>query len=99
MRHATQKIPLCRAHHTPSCVVDGNLACSMQELPPDVQLVCASATFPTAVLEFTERFMRDPERALHRHETLSLRGIRQFYVAVEREGEMAHMHVQWMCFF
>ena len=40
---------------------------------------------PTEVLEVTTRFMRNPIRILVKKEELTLEGIRQFYIAVERE--------------
>jgi len=44
-----------------------------------------SATMPQDVLEVTHRFMREPVRILVKKEELTLEGIRQFYVQVERE--------------
>merc|ERR1711872_1090543 len=40
---------------------------------------------PDEVLEVTTRFMRDPVRILVKKEELTLEGIRQFYISVERE--------------
>lgn len=40
---------------------------------------------PADVLEVTHRFMRNPVRILVKKEELTLEGIRQFYVQVERE--------------
>ena len=40
---------------------------------------------PTDVLEVTKRFMRDPVRILVKKEELTLEGIRQFYVQVDKE--------------
>lgn len=54
-------------------------------LSKDVQVVLLSATMPQEVLEVTEFFMRNPVRILVRKEELTLEGIRQFYVNVERE--------------
>ncbi|KAL4219777.1 Eukaryotic initiation factor 4A-II [Mactra antiquata] len=53
--------------------------------PNDVQVVLVSATMPSEVLEVTTRFMRDPIRILVKKEELTLDGINQFYVQVERE--------------
>jgi len=47
--------------------------------------VLLSATMPAEVLEVTTRFMREPIRILVKKEELTLEGIRQFYVSVERE--------------
>ena len=49
------------------------------------QVVLLSATMPAEVLEVTTRFMREPIRILVKKEELTLEGIRQFYVSVERE--------------
>ena len=47
---------------------------------------------PTDVLEVTKRFMRDPIRILVKKEELTLEGIRQFYVQVDKEvGVMLHI--------
>lgn len=54
-------------------------------LPPKVQVVLLSATMPTDVLEVTSKFMRDPIRILVKKDELTLEGIKQFSVAVERE--------------
>lgn len=44
-----------------------------------------SATMPQDVLEVTKKFMRDPIRILVKKEELTLEGIRQFYINVEKE--------------
>jgi superfamily II DNA/RNA helicase len=49
------------------------------------QVILLSATMPAEVLEVTTRFMRNPIRILVKKEELTLEGIRQFYIAVERE--------------
>jgi len=56
-----------------------------QFLPPDVQVALFSATMPNEILQLTERFMRNPVRILVKKEELTLDGIRQYYVAVEKE--------------
>lgn len=56
-----------------------------QLLPEDVQVCLFSATMPQDVLEVTKRFMRDPVQILVKAEEVTLEGIKQFYVAVERE--------------
>ena len=40
---------------------------------------------PTEILDVTKRFMRDPIQILVKKEELTLEGIRQFYVNVEKE--------------
>ncbi|KAJ3039071.1 translation initiation factor eIF4A [Rhizophlyctis rosea] len=56
-----------------------------QLLPPATQVVLLSATMPADVLEVTKRFMRDPIRILVKRDELTLEGIKQFYIAVEKE--------------
>jgi translation initiation factor 4A len=54
-------------------------------LPQNVQVGLFSATMPPDVLDLTQRFMRDPIRILVKKDELTLEGIKQFYVLVERE--------------
>lgn len=54
-------------------------------LPCHVQVCLFSATMPGDVLDLTSKFMRDPVQILVKREQLTLEGINQFYVAVERE--------------
>ena len=54
-------------------------------LPEKVQVALFSATMPMEVLEVTQRFMREPVRILVKRDELTLEGIKQFYIAVERE--------------
>jgi len=54
-------------------------------LPEKVQVCLFSATLPSECLEVTARFMRDPVRILVKRDALTLEGIKQFFVAVERE--------------
>jgi translation initiation factor 4A len=56
-----------------------------RQLPSDTQVVLLSATMPVEVLEVTTRFMRDPIRILVKKEELTLEGIKQFYINVDRE--------------
>ncbi|RKP38013.1 P-loop containing nucleoside triphosphate hydrolase protein [Dimargaris cristalligena] len=56
-----------------------------QFLPPHIQVVLLSATMPNDVLDVTSKFMRNPIRILVKRDELTLEGIRQFYVAVEKE--------------
>ncbi|RXM32938.1 Eukaryotic initiation factor 4A-II [Acipenser ruthenus] len=60
-----------------------------QKLSTNIQVVLLSATMPADVLEVTKKFMRDPIRILVKKEELTLEGIKQFYINVEREhGDM-----------
>jgi translation initiation factor 4A len=54
-------------------------------LPETVQVCLFSATMPLDVLEVTERFMREPVRILVKKDELTLEGIKQFYIAVDKE--------------
>lgn len=56
-----------------------------RNLPPGAQVILVSATLPPDVLEMTRRFMNDPVRILVKRDELSLEGIRQYYVSVEKE--------------
>lgn len=56
-----------------------------QLLPQDTQVVLLSATMPADVLEVTKKFMRDPIKILVKRDELTLEGIKQFYIAVEKE--------------
>lgn len=54
-------------------------------LPETVQVALFSATMPNEVLEVTKHFMRDPVSILVKKEELTLEGIKQFYISVEKE--------------
>merc|ERR1712054_340524 len=54
-------------------------------LPPQVQVCLFSATMPPEILDMTTKFMRDTVRILVKKDELTLEGIRQFYVAIEKE--------------
>jgi len=56
-----------------------------RHLPPATQVVLLSATLPYDVLEMTTKFMTDPIRILVKRDELTLEGIKQFFVAVEKE--------------
>lgn len=56
-----------------------------QTVPADIQVILLSATMPQDVLEVTSHFMRDPVKILVKREELTLEGIKQFFVFVERE--------------
>ncbi|KAF7102103.1 hypothetical protein CFC21_103290 [Triticum aestivum] len=50
-----------------------------------VLVVLISATLPHDILEITSKFMTDPVRVLVKRDELTLEGIKQFFVAVEKE--------------
>ena len=54
-------------------------------LPPALQCVVVSATLPQEILEMTNKFMNNPVKILVKRDELTLEGIKQFFVAVERE--------------
>lgn len=54
-------------------------------LPPSTQVVLVSATLPQEVLDMTGKFMNEPVKVLVKRDELTLEGIKQFFVAVERE--------------
>lgn len=54
-------------------------------LPASTQVVLVSATLPPTVLDMTRKFMNDPVRILVKRDELTLEGIRQFFINVEKE--------------
>jgi len=54
-------------------------------LPPATQVVLVSATLPHEVLEMTTKFMNEPVKILVKRDEITLEGIKQFFVAVEKE--------------
>lgn len=56
-----------------------------RKLPANIQVILLSATMPLDVLEVTKRFMRDPINILVKKEELTLEGIKQFFINVEKE--------------
>jgi len=56
-----------------------------QFLPERVQVCLFSATMPAEILDISEKFMRDPIKILVQKDELTLEGIKQFYIHVEKE--------------
>jgi len=54
-------------------------------LPGHIQVALFSATMPTDILDLTSKFMREPVRILVKKDELTLEGIRQFYISIEKE--------------
>ncbi len=54
-------------------------------LPPGHQVVLVSATLPQEILDMSSKFMTHPLRVLVKRDELTLEGIKQFFVAVDRE--------------
>jgi translation initiation factor 4A len=51
----------------------------------DLQIALFSATLPTEVLALTEKFMKNPIKILVKKEQLTLEGIKQYYINLEKE--------------
>lgn len=56
-----------------------------QFMPSFCHVGLFSATMPQEVLELTQKFMRDPIMMLVKKDQLTLEGIKQFYIAIEKE--------------
>jgi len=56
-----------------------------QKIPSDVQVGLFSATMPQECLEITNKFMESPIKILVAQDEITLEGIQQFYVNVEKE--------------
>jgi ATP-dependent RNA helicase len=54
-------------------------------LPPATQVVVVSATLPNDVLQMTSKFMTDPIRILVKRDELTLEGLKQYFIDVEKE--------------
>lgn len=54
-------------------------------LPPSTQVILVSATMPKEVLDMTNKFMNEPVKILVKRDELTLEGIKQFFIAVEKE--------------
>lgn len=52
---------------------------------PSLQVVIVSATFPQDILEMTTKFMDDPVKILVKRDELTLEGIKQYFIHVEKE--------------
>ena len=55
-----------------------------QFIPKSIQICLFSATIPNEMMEISTRFMKSPETILLKKDQLTLEGIRQFYVAIEK---------------
>lgn len=56
-----------------------------QQIPPEVQVCLFSATMPSEILEITKQFMREPATILVKNEELTLDGIKQYYIAIDKD--------------
>ena len=55
------------------------------KMPNNIQVMLLSATMPKEVLEVALEFMKDPVRIVIQKKNLTLEGIKQFYVLVNKE--------------
>lgn len=55
------------------------------KLPRTSQVVVVSATMSPEILEITKKFMNDPVKILVKRDEITLEGIKQYYVNVEKE--------------
>ena len=53
-------------------------------IPEDTQICLFSATMPEEILNYTDNFMKDPEKILVQKDQLTLEGIKQFYIKLEQ---------------
>lgn len=54
-------------------------------LPGEIQIALFSATMPPDILRLSDNFMRDPARILVKKDELTLEGIKQYYVPLDKE--------------
>ncbi|QPG72745.1 RNA helicase [Brettanomyces nanus] len=54
-------------------------------LPPGTQVVVVSATLPKSVLVMTKKFTNNPVKILVKRDDITLEGIKQYYIQVEKE--------------
>ena len=54
-------------------------------LPHSTQVILVSATLPQGVLALTGKFMNDPVKILVKRDEISLEGIKQYFVDVQKE--------------
>lgn len=57
-----------------------------QSLKDNVQVALFSATMPKDILDISKKFMRDPVRILVKKDELTLEGIKQYYVEMDKES-------------
>jgi len=53
-------------------------------IPENTQICLFSATMPEEILNYTDNFMKDPEKILVQKDQLTLEGIKQFYIKLEQ---------------
>lgn len=60
----------------------------IRTVPEDCQMGVFSATFSKGVLEVVDRFMKDPLKILVKPEEITMRHIKQFYVALHEQWKL-----------
>lgn len=58
-----------------------------KKLPGDIQILLFSATMPPYILELTQQFLREPAMILVKKESLTLEGIKQFFLPIEKADQ------------
>jgi translation initiation factor 4A len=58
-----------------------------QHLPDNIQVALFSATLPNDLINITKKFMRNPIEILVKSEQLTLEGIKQYYIALDRDDD------------
>jgi translation initiation factor 4A len=58
-----------------------------QNLNKNAQIALFSATLPQNIFQITSKFMRDPIQIRVKAESLTLEGIKQYYIAVDDDGQ------------
>jgi len=56
-----------------------------QTIPESVQVGLFSATMPNDIIDVSKKFLRDPIRILIKNEELTLDGIKQFYLLIDKD--------------
>ena len=56
-----------------------------RNLPYNTQIILISATISPEILEVTKKFMNDPIKILVKRDELTLEGIKQYFILVEKE--------------
>jgi translation initiation factor 4A len=58
----------------------------IKNLNEETDIVLVSATIPNEVLELSEKFMRNPLKILVKNDAITLEGIAQYYISVEKNA-------------
>ena len=83
--HALKLIVLDEADNMLSRGFEEQIRDIFNKIPADIQVGLFSATMPPEILELTKKFMRDPATILVKNEELTLDGIKQYYIPIDKE--------------